>query len=88
MPVILLNFEQEHTSKIMNCYYEIVSRKSPVLFITNKENEYADIVIPYNDTYASLLGIIPIQLLAYYISVSKGINPDKPKNLAKVVTVE
>jgi len=88
MPVILLNFEQEHTPKIMNCYHEIVSRKSPVLFITNRENEYADIVIPYNETYASLLGIIPIQLLAYYISVSKGINPDKPKNLAKVVTVE
>jgi glucosamine--fructose-6-phosphate aminotransferase (isomerizing) len=88
MPVILLNFEQEHTTKIMNCYHEIVSRKSPVLFITNRENEYADIVIPYNETYASLLGIIPIQLLAYYISVSKGINPDKPKNLAKVVTVE
>jgi glucosamine--fructose-6-phosphate aminotransferase (isomerizing) len=88
MPVILLNFEQEHTPKIMNCYHEIVSRNSPVLFITNRENEYADIVIPYNETYASLLGIIPIQLLAYYISVSKGINPDKPKNLAKVVTVE
>jgi glucosamine--fructose-6-phosphate aminotransferase (isomerizing) len=88
MPVILLNFEQEHTTKIMNCYHEIISRKSPVLFITNRENEYADIIIPYNETYASLLGIIPIQLLAYYISVSKGINPDKPKNLAKVVTVE
>ena len=88
MPVILLNFEQEHTPKIMNCYHEIVSRKSPVLFITNRENEYADIVIPYNENYASLLGIIPMQLLAYYISVNKGINPDKPKNLAKVVTVE
>jgi glucosamine--fructose-6-phosphate aminotransferase (isomerizing) len=36
----------------------------------------------------SLLGIIPTQLLAYYLSVNKGINPDKPKNLAKVVTVE
>jgi glucosamine--fructose-6-phosphate aminotransferase (isomerizing) len=36
----------------------------------------------------SLLGIIPIQLLAYYLSVNKGINPDKPKNLAEVVTVE
>jgi glucosamine--fructose-6-phosphate aminotransferase (isomerizing) len=38
--------------------------------------------------YASLLGVIPIQLLAYYLSINRGINPDKPKNLAKVVTVE
>jgi glucosamine--fructose-6-phosphate aminotransferase (isomerizing) len=35
-----------------------------------------------------LLGLVPIQMLAYYLSVQKGINPDKPKNLAKVVTVE
>ena len=46
------------------------------------------IFVPENKTYASLLGIIPIQLLAYHLSVNRGINPDKPKNLAKVVTVE
>ena len=46
------------------------------------------ILVPENKSYASLLGIMPIQLLAYYLSVKKGINPDKPKNLAKVVTVE
>jgi glucosamine--fructose-6-phosphate aminotransferase (isomerizing) len=46
------------------------------------------IYVPENKTYASLLGLIPVQLLAYYISINKGINPDKPKNLAKVVTVE
>jgi glucosamine--fructose-6-phosphate aminotransferase (isomerizing) len=32
--------------------------------------------------------IVPLQLLSYYISVEKGIDPDKPKNLAKCVTVE
>jgi glucosamine--fructose-6-phosphate aminotransferase (isomerizing) len=46
------------------------------------------IFVPENNTYASLLGLIPIQLLSYYLSINKGINPDKPKNLAKVVTVE
>ena len=46
------------------------------------------IFIPENKSYASLLGIIPLQLLAYYLSVNRGLNPDKPKNLAKVVTVE
>ena len=39
-------------------------------------------------SFGSLIGIIPLQLMAYYCSIHKGINPDKPKNLAKVVTVE
>jgi glucosamine--fructose-6-phosphate aminotransferase (isomerizing) len=46
------------------------------------------IKIPTNKTYNSLLSVIPLQMLAYKLSVSKGINPDMPKNLAKVVTVE
>jgi len=41
-----------------------------------------------NNSYNSLVGIIPLQLLAYYLSINNGINPDIPKNLAKVVTVE
>jgi glucosamine--fructose-6-phosphate aminotransferase (isomerizing) len=32
--------------------------------------------------------VVPLQLLAYYISIERGIDPDKPKNLAKCVTVE
>jgi glucosamine--fructose-6-phosphate aminotransferase (isomerizing) len=84
MPVILLELTPASMS---NCYHEIKSRKSPIFYITNRENDLADLVIPENKMFASLLGVIPLQLLAYYISVSKGINPDKPKNLAKVVTV-
>ena len=84
MPVILLELTPASMS---NCYHEIKSRKSPIFYITNRDNERADLVIPENKMFASLLGVIPLQLLAYYISVSKGINPDKPKNLAKVVTV-
>lgn len=44
--------------------------------------------VPFNKTFQSLINIIPIQILAYKLSISKGINPDTPKNLAKVVTVE
>lgn len=46
------------------------------------------ICVPFNRTFQSLINIIPIQILAYKLSVGKGINPDTPKNLAKVVTVE
>ena len=35
-----------------------------------------------------ILSVIPLQLLAYYFSLSKGLNPDMPRNLAKSVTVE
>ena len=44
--------------------------------------------IDKNDSFKDLLCIIPIQLLAYKLSLSKGLNPDMPRNLAKVVTVE
>ena len=92
-PVILLNMDQTHRSKTLNCYQEVSSRNAPILLITNdmlmsREVTCDIIYVPENKSYASLLGIIPIQLLAYYLSLDKGINPDKPKNLAKVVTVE
>ena len=94
VPVIILNLETNHTSKIMNCLQEVSSRSSPIVFITNqwsKINSLSNMVtinIRENTSYSSLLGAIPLQLLAYYLSIEKGINPDKPKNLAKVVTVE
>jgi glucosamine--fructose-6-phosphate aminotransferase (isomerizing) len=112
-PVILLNLEQIHNDKIMNCYEEIKSREAPIILISNNPNKYEVlfsnknfkediignvedflknndkcIIIPENRSYASLLGIIPLQLLAYYVSINRGINPDKPKNLAKVVSVD
>jgi glucosamine--fructose-6-phosphate aminotransferase (isomerizing) len=92
-PVIILNMDQTHRAKTLNCYQEVSSRNAPVLLITNdisiSSEVSCDIIyVPENKSYASLLGIIPIQLLAYYLSINKGINPDKPKNLAKVVTVE
>lgn len=93
-PVVLLNLEQTHKYKTLNCFQEVVSRHAPVLLITNDVNvvnhvEGANVLlIPENESFASLLGIVPIQMLAYFLSVKRGNNPDKPKNLAKVVTVE
>lgn len=90
VPVILLLSNVENLEKIKNCYYEIRARNanvfvfSTVSFTDNSET----VLIPDNKYFSSLLNIIPLQLLAYYISVSKNINPDKPRNLAKVVTVE
>ena len=83
-----------------NCYQEILSRNAPIYTITNNHNSMYNnekndvnlrknnIYVIDNKTYGSLLSVIPLQLLAYYISIEKGINPDTPKNLAKVVTVQ
>jgi glucosamine--fructose-6-phosphate aminotransferase (isomerizing) len=92
-PVIILNCQEEHSAKVLNCFEEVHSRNSPILLITNNSelvlNKTCKLVnIIKNNSYSSLLGIIPLQLLAYYLSVNRGINPDIPKNLAKVVTVE
>jgi glutamine---fructose-6-phosphate transaminase (isomerizing) len=83
-PVIILDLDSRYEAKIKNCVEEVKSRGSPVIIISNQ----GEIRVSANSSYSSLLGLVPIQLLAYYLSVQKGINPDKPKNLAKVVTVE
>jgi glucosamine--fructose-6-phosphate aminotransferase (isomerizing) len=88
-PVILIIPDDEHFHKNMNAYYEIKSRKANILVITNKKIDVENVIyVPFNKTYNSILSIIPLQMLAYKLSVNKGINPDMPKNLAKVVTVE
>jgi len=89
-PVILIAPDDEHFVKNENAYNEIKSRNANVIWITDKDMKNMEnvIKIPTNKTYNSLLSVIPLQMLAYKLSVSKGINPDMPKNLAKVVTVE
>ena len=44
------------------------------------------IVIPTNDRLTALIGVLPLQLIAYELALLKGINPDTPRNLAKVCT--
>ena len=97
-PVILINSNLYDSSKIHNCYREIKSRGSNVLYLTienEKDVNFLDendkifsINLNTTNTFSELLTIIPIQFLAYYIALSKNLNPDMPRNLAKVVTVE
>jgi glucosamine--fructose-6-phosphate aminotransferase (isomerizing) len=59
--------------------------------ITNKkqDEERPNVIqITNNKTFQELLCVIPLQILSYYLSLDKGLNPDMPRNLAKVVTVE
>ena len=70
---------------------EVVSRGANIVTIVSKEfaNSSDDIVLPEINYYMSaLLTVIPTQLLAYYASRDKGLDVDKPRNLAKSVTLE
>ncbi len=72
---------------------EVVSRGADVLIITNQTIENKDfkniIKIPnINSLISPILSVIPMQLLSYYICEFKGLDADKPRNLAKSVTVE
>ena len=89
-PVIILAPKDETYAKMTNVYEEVLSRKAKVYFITDDhECTYPNrIVYPSNKHFNYLLSVIPLQLLAYYIAIEKGYNPDFPRNLAKVVTVE
>ena len=89
-PVILIAPEDEHYAKSMNAYEQIQSRHATVIVITDKMDcdKPHCVKIAYNRTYRDLLAIIPLQLLSYELSIARGLNPDMPRNLAKVVSVE
>lgn len=56
-----------------------------LLFLQLAEGLDGDpIVIPSNDRLTALIGVLPLQLIAYELALLKGINPDTPRNLAKV----
>ena len=79
--------------KTISNVQEVITRGAKTLVITNQElpvNSF-DTVITVPDTnclLSPILAIVPLQLLSYYISKEKGLDVDKPRNLAKSVTVE
>jgi glucosamine--fructose-6-phosphate aminotransferase (isomerizing) len=73
-----------------------MGRETNIFIITNSQNVIDELKLKQDkyilltnlDYYNEILYIITLQKLAYEISISKNINPDKPRNLAKVVSVE
>jgi glutamine---fructose-6-phosphate transaminase (isomerizing) len=88
LPILLLDTSSEFREKIENVYNEIVAREAAVIRISDEEVSGSDLIIDKNRTYGSLLANICLQMISYYCAVEKGFNPDFPRNLAKVVTVE
>lgn len=88
-PVILLIMNDQYKNKMMNTYEEIKSRGADLLIITDINNLDVEnkIVIPTN-YYTEILSVIVLQYIAFYLAIERNLNPDKPANLSKVVTVE
>ena len=76
--------------KTLSNLEEVKSRGANIILITNQEINYKNtITIPKTDpTISPILAIIPLQFIAYFIAKEKGLDVDKPRNLAKSVTVE
>jgi glucosamine--fructose-6-phosphate aminotransferase (isomerizing) len=91
VPSIILVPNDEHEAHNISSIAEIQARKGKILAISNRkiENADRDIIIPETNSYLSpFLTTIVVQLLAYHTADILGRDIDKPRNLAKSVTVK
>lgn len=89
-PCIVFAPNDETYDDIISNAIEIKSRGGYIIGISPKRNEIFDYFLPVADVgEASIIAnTVPIQLLAYYLAIEKKLDPDKPRNLAKSVTVK
>jgi len=95
MPVVCIATHHQLYQKIISNIQEVKSRNGRIVAIVTEGDEtvrkLADSCIEVPKTLACLapmLTVVPLQLLAYHVAVQKGLNVDRPRNLAKSVTVE
>jgi glutamine---fructose-6-phosphate transaminase (isomerizing) len=95
LPVVFVATKDGYHEKIISNIQEIKARKGMVIAVITEGDEtiagMADDVLPIpeaDELIAPIISVIPMQLFSYYIGVAKGYDVDKPRNLAKSVTVE
>lgn len=90
MCIILLMPQDEYYIRNQSIYEELIARNAQIIYITNDLDLKNDntISIQCDGLLSEILFVIPLQMLSYYIALEKGHNPDRPRNLAKVVTVD
>jgi len=95
LPVVFVATKDSYHEKIVSNIQEIKARKGKVIAIVTEGDEIipglADDVFfvpPADEVIAPMISCIPLQLLSYYVGIAKGVDVDKPRNLAKSVTVE
>ena len=92
-PVIFIILDDEHADLNRIAAEEVKARGGEVFIITDNpllargiDND--PILIPSNSVLTALTAVVPMQLIAYELALLRGVNPDKPRNLAKAVTVD
>jgi len=95
MPVVILATKSEFYGKTINNLAEIKARGGKVIVVVNKGDNQAvkladeSIIVPVvNEILSPILNVIPLQLFAYHSAFLRGRDVDRPRNLAKSVTVE
>lgn len=94
MPVVFVATKNKLSKKILSNMQEVKARNGRIIAIVNNASSVegiADFIIEVPETLnelAPVVNVIPLQLLAYYIADLRGLDVDKPRNLAKSVTVE
>ncbi|HEU5166750.1 MAG TPA: glutamine--fructose-6-phosphate transaminase (isomerizing) [Chitinophagaceae bacterium] len=95
LPVVFIATKDAYHEKVVSNMQEIKARKGRVISVITEGDDHSASLsesimsVPAADEIvAPMLSVIPLQLLAYYIGVMKGYDVDKPRNLAKSVTVE
>ena len=93
--VVAVSTQPELYQKTISNIQEVKARGAFVMAVTNEENKAIEKVSDYvvsipetNPFFANSLAIVPLQLFAYYIALGRGCDVDKPRNLAKSVTIE
>lgn len=95
MPVVFIAPHDAVFDKVVSNIQEVKARGGKVICITSQEEPVLEGLIDHEirvpqtvDMLYPILTVVPLQLLAYYIAVKRGLNVDQPRNLAKSVTVE
>ena len=95
LPVVFIATRDSYHEKIVSNMQEIKARRGRIISVITEgdtvspslsDDSFA--IPPADELIAPLLTVVPLQLLSYYVGIAKGIDVDKPRNLAKSVTVE
>jgi glucosamine--fructose-6-phosphate aminotransferase (isomerizing) len=95
LPVLFIATKDAYYEKIVSNIQEIKARKGKVIAVISEGDtlirsmaDHVMVVPEVDELLAPLISVLPTQLLSYYIGVERGLDVDKPRNLAKSVTVE
>ncbi len=95
LPVVFIATKDPYHEKIVSNMQEIKARKGKIISIITEGDEVTPplsdhyfSIPPADEIIAPILSVVPLQLLSYYVGTAKGLDVDKPRNLAKSVTVE